>query len=694
MSPQNLIHDKIPFLKYTASFGLGIIVGSKFEFNFVLALDLLIISLVLLLVLNIVRRFQIRVVIKLNTFLLLAVILISGVAYSSHFFQNQFQGNLPEKAQFSGYILEKSPSKNNRFKYVVKLTLVKDSSSIIGTNEKILLYNADSITNAELQPGQQIVFRGYMNSINSSNNPGEFDYQEYMKLEGIRYQTYIKSGLLLLPEEHRTLKTEALRLRSRMLNQYLKAGISGDEFAVLAALTLGNKDYLSSDLKSSFAASGAMHVLAVSGLHVGIIFLILKLLLKPLNKVEKLTLFKVIIIILLLWTYAFITGLSPSVLRSCTMFSLIVIGENLKRKTNIYNTLAFSAFVLMLFDPAIIYKVGFQLSYAAVISIVFFQPKIAALLKFENKIAKWSWELFAVSLAAQIGTFPLSIYYFHQFPSYFWLSNFVAIPAATLLLYLAFFFFITLPIPYFASISALLIKWIVIAFNQSIIFIEKLPGAVVNQIWIDNITVNMLILLILTIAWTLASKSNRGVVSTLMVLLAFLSYSTLKRMQIFQQSAIVFYNTYSDPLISIIDGKHHYYYSTSDSLSDRSTTLLANCANFYNTNAPINISGMTKMVDDIVLHNNIIFYRDCIICIQKYKSDFPLFEKKILWFPKNSQIILKKSSNLIAMTLKKGKIINITNNKEELSFNNQNSSPLIINLSQNKMNTTLTDQHF
>ena len=178
-----------------------------------------------------------------------------------------------------------------------------------------------------------------------------------------------------------------------------------------------------------------MHVLAVSGLHVGIIFFILNFLLTPLNRNKRLLKIKLFLLVGALWFYAFLTGLSPSVMRSCTMFSFIVVGENLNKRTNIYNTLAASAFLLMLINPLIIFGAGFQLSYIAVISIVFFQPRLAALVAVKNRILKYVWDLFTVSVAVQIGTAPISIFYFHQFPVYFWLSNFIVIPGAALILY-------------------------------------------------------------------------------------------------------------------------------------------------------------------------------------------------------------------------------------------------------------------
>ena len=183
---------------------------------------------------------------------------------------------------------------------------------------------------------------------------------------------------------------------------------------MLAALTLGYKDALTPELRESFSTTGAMHVLAVSGLHVGIIFVVLEFLLSFLNRWRFGKRLKPILIIVLLWSYAFITGLSPSVLRSSVMFSCMAFGGVLGRKSNTYNTIFVSAFFLLFFNADLLFDVGFQLSYSAVIAIVYFQPKIAGLLYVRNRFLRWAWDLAAVSLAAQIGTAPFAIFYFHQ----------------------------------------------------------------------------------------------------------------------------------------------------------------------------------------------------------------------------------------------------------------------------------------
>ena len=209
---------------------------------------------------------------------------------------------------------------------------------------------------------------------------------------------------------------------------------SKQSYGVASALFLGIRDGIDNEVQNAYRSAGATHVLAVSGLHVGILSAIIAFLLGFLRKHNKFKYLYLFFVLGVLFSYSFLTGLSPSVLRASVMFAIIQIGLTFSRRTNIYNNLAFSAFLLLIFSPYMIFEVGFQLSYLAVLGIVLIQPKIVRLWKPSSWIIKKGWELLTVSLAAQLITFPICLYYFHQFPSYFWLSGFVVIPAAMVIL--------------------------------------------------------------------------------------------------------------------------------------------------------------------------------------------------------------------------------------------------------------------
>ena len=250
-------------------------------------------------------------------------------------------------------------------------------------------------------------------------------------------------------------------MRDKLLNILKENGLKNNELAVASALILGYKDDLGEELKHSYSSAGATHVLAVSGLHVGIIFLVLNFLLNILDKNDRFKISKAILLICFLWAYATITGLSPSVVRAATMFSFVTIGKSFGKSSSIYNTLCASAFVLLVYNPYLIMEVGFQLSYLAVVGIVYFQSIIYKWIYVKNKFLKYIWMITSVSIAAQLTTFPLGLLYLHQSPTYLFASNLFVIPGAMLIIGLGILLFITSWIPLISGgIGWLLAKFI------------------------------------------------------------------------------------------------------------------------------------------------------------------------------------------------------------------------------------------
>jgi competence protein ComEC len=235
-------------------------------------------------------------------------------------------------------------------------------------------------------------------------------------------------------------------------------------------------------VKAAYANTGTMHVLAVSGLHVGLVFVILSFFLKPLRKTVTHRLFAAAVILTVVWAYAFITALSPSVLRAAVMFTIVVLAQVLQRRGNMYNTLAVAAFVLLCYNPFFLFEVGFQLSFMAVLGIVYLAPRIQKLLVFDTKAANWLWQLVVVSMAAQIGTFAISLYYFHQFPVYFLVSNLIAVPLATLILYNGLALVLLFWVPGLNVLLGKLMQVLVWLMNESLLWLENWPLALLNRI--------------------------------------------------------------------------------------------------------------------------------------------------------------------------------------------------------------------
>ena len=256
-----------------------------------------------------------------------------------------------------------------------------------------------------------------------------FNYKKYLEKQQVFHQMYVKENeFVQLLKSKLTLKGHASLFRNRINVALKKHGFKDNELGVINALLLGQRKEIDTDLLDDYANAGAIHILAVSGLHVGIILLILNFLLKPMERLKYGKTIKLFCVVFLLWSFAFVAGLSASVVRAVSMFTAVAIGWQVNRPSNIYNTLVISMFILLLMHPFFLFDVGFQMSYLAVFSIVWLQPLFYRIWSPRFKLVDYFWKLLTVSFAAQLGVLPLSIFYFHQFPGLFFLSNLLIIP--------------------------------------------------------------------------------------------------------------------------------------------------------------------------------------------------------------------------------------------------------------------------
>lgn len=336
---------------------------------------------------------------------------------------NSFQIDNTLQVQFR--IREVLKPGNYYDKYVVDILFINQNPS----KGKCLLNIAKDSLSQTLDVDAIYNTKSDFKSLISPLNPHQFDYKSYLKKQYIYHQLFIKNSQLFpIKNKVHTVFGYTALLRKTINKELKNYNFQKDELAIINALLLGQRQDISKDIYNSYTQAGAIHILAVSGLHIGIILLLLNTLFKPIEYIKKGKLIKVLLILLFLWLYGVVAGLSASVVRAVTMFSIVAIGMHLKRPTNIYNTLFVSIFILLLVKPTFLFDVGFQLSYLAVFAIVIFQPMIYSLLNFKHKIFDYPWKLFTITLSAQIGIIPISLYYFHQFPGLFFVSNLVIIP--------------------------------------------------------------------------------------------------------------------------------------------------------------------------------------------------------------------------------------------------------------------------
>lgn len=377
-------------------------------------------------------------------------------------------------------------------------------------NSRILFSISTSDTTV-LSPGSIILGKGQLlKRPKKPLNPEEFDYSLYLERKGIAWTAFLPEGTYKINPAKESLSVFSLPLYivkevETIFARYLT---NPKTFGLVKSMLLGRRDDLGPDLLNSYVVSGTVHVLAVSGLHVGILFVMLAKLLGGLKRRRWGAVLYGSVVVAVLVTYAFITGLSPSVIRATLMCIIWVVAELTNRKHNSVNTLAISAFLILLIDPFAIYSVGFQLSYAAVLGIILFYPLFKDVYSGKNRVLQWLWQVSLVGFAAQLATFPISIYYFHQFPTYFWLVNPFVIFLTSGLIYSALGLLLVslLPFAFLTELLAVVVDSVAYLTNSIVEVPQKLPNFLIQSLYLDRFEVVVLLVLLLMFSQTLARK--------------------------------------------------------------------------------------------------------------------------------------------------------------------------------------------
>lgn len=561
-----------PFLRITPVLIAGILTGYHTNFTFPLWLYLVFLGFYLMLVIGTPRRYLVYISIPTGIIGLLLIFLL-GTQLVIERKENQNRLHIANTNEtfhyYAATVTEPPQHKSHVYRtvvavhYLIQTDSLHNRHTIFPALGKVILYQPLKDSLHLWHYGDQVLIKGKPKPIQPQANPDEFDYRQHLAVKNIYHQHYLSSQEWAVyghqPEWSLLAFSNELRENSKNI---LLSNISTQAAAGVAlALTLGIKDYLDDTISESYAATGAMHVLAVSGLHVGIIYLVLSFLLHPLLQIPHMGRWMSAgICILALWLYALLAGCSPSVLRAATMFSFIMIAQTTRWQTNTFNTLAVSAFFLLCYDPLLIFSVGFQLSYLAVAGIMYLQPKIYRWLDFNLWLSDKIWSLTSVSIAAQLATFPISLYYFHQFPVYFWLSNLLVIPAAFVILALG---LLTLLIGYIAPqvapLPGVLLDRIITIVNHCIAAIERMPMSTWQEISIDLSQMLLIYGLIICILLLIHYRQFRY---TLYAFGCILSLSILRFYQFYNQNlqnTITFYSVDQQSNIDFTTGISNFH---------------------------------------------------------------------------------------------------------------------------------------
>lgn len=452
---------------------------------------------------------------------------------------------------------------------------ILDYNSVPTLGRMLLNVQTDSVSQ-KFGVGDVIIIKSQAQEISNTKNPHQFDYKNYLKRHYVFLQINASNPEIFhLEAPHYSLYTYADKVRNHIQYKLKHYGLQGDEFAIVNALLLGQRQDISEEVYNNFAAAGAIHILAVSGLHVGIIMLLLNWILKPLTYFRHGNVARTILVLVFIWSFAVVAGLSPSVCRAVTMFTAVTIAINFKRANNIYNTLAVSAFILLLFKPNFLFEVGFQMSYLAVLGIVSIQPLLYNFWHSKYWITKRFWTLLTVTFAAQLGVLPLSLFYFHQFPALFFISNLVIIPFMGLILGLGILVILLasldwmhpIVIEYYADIISTLNTFIAYIASAERFFIKDIP----LNIW------QMFAFYILIIAAVSALK-HRSSKSVQWALVALILVQAVYVISVFEngKSEFVIFQKNRHTLIGVKKQQHFKLYSSLDSLELKNDKTINN----------------------------------------------------------------------------------------------------------------------
>lgn len=508
------------------------------------------------------------------------------LGYQLTYYQNDlhdaqhFKQSIAEENLIIGIINKVPSEKNGRIK--VELTTQATGTTpqnIKPCNGKIVAYLKNEPA-AALKYGDQLLIKSTIRPIQSIKNPDAFDFKNYLHFQNIHFQLFAgpKKWHIISENKGNPLWQIVYQTRNHYLAVLEKYIPSEEELAIAAALILGSKDKLNKNLKTAYSESGAIHVLAVSGLHVGIIssFLLFLLQLLPYkNRVWQWI--KLGLVLTCIWLFAFLTGLSPSVQRAAILFSALNIGWTLQRDVNIYNALAIAAFFILVTAPYALFDVGFQFSFLAVIGIVFFAPKFIAFWVPKNVILYNAWQLTIVGISAQLAVFPLVLYYFHQVPTYFWLSGLFVIPFAGILMKLGILLLLTHGFSgLLSSIIGALLTNLISLQNFLIHAIQELPFSTFSGFWISQFEVMLFYGIILSIAMLLLTYRFRWLmgIATCLLLVSCVQFNT-KYQQNYQQKIVV-YSVLHNSVIDFIDGQTTYTLGGNSLSKNQQTYTLKN----------------------------------------------------------------------------------------------------------------------
>lgn len=560
------VWKRSPFVRLSLPLVLGIIWEYYFQYSKVQITFTGIVAIagfLLFRLLPIVFRFKLQALqgLLINVMIVTAGALLSWQKDIRH--DVSWFGNYYHDSDYLVLTVKEPPTQKNKYyKANASVEGIVRDSTVISVTGRIILYFVKDSPEPALHYGDRILINRKLQEIQNSGNPGAFDYKRYAAFKQIFHNVFLRRGqwVLLAGKHTNYLNGFLFTSRQNILNVLHKNIKSNDDqLSIAEALLIGYTQDLDKDLVQAYSNTGVVHIIAISGMHLGLIYVILVWFFGRIPFLKKSKIICAVLVLSCLWLFAFLTGGGASILRSAVMFSCIVVGDNLSKKVSIYNSLAASAFILLCINPFFLWDVGFQLSYLALLGIVVFQKPVYHLAFIENKYLDKIWELSAVSIAAQIFTFPVCLYYFHQFPLIFLFTNLVTVPLSTVILFVEIFLiaFGWLPV---AGFWAGKITWgLIWLMNKTILFFNGLPFALWQGIPATVISTLFLYFFVCSAGFWLLNKNKTASKLCLFSLLSFVFLNAYNKWNTAHQQKIIVYNIPQHQAIDFVTGNRYRF---------------------------------------------------------------------------------------------------------------------------------------
>jgi len=489
--------------------------------------------------------------------------------------QKDFYRNYESDAKYYVARVYDYPSeRENNFKVPLRLEYqFGDSLPSRAVSGLVMAYFQKSDSAFALRYGDLIAVVAPIGEVSPPKNPEEFDYQSYLMRKGITGQCFLRDNdwIDLQTNKANPVYAFAFRFRDYLMASLQRCGVKDKEFGVAAAILLGYDESLADDIRRHYVAAGSMHILCVSGMHVGVIYLVASFLLGFLNRKLWQKRLKHLLLLAIIWFYALITGLSPSILRAALMITIVIIGEMIRRKGFIINSIASSAFILLCVNPNNLFEIGFQLSYVAVIGIVVLQKPIYHLIFVKNKLLDKVWEITSVALAAQLATLPFTLFYFHQFTTYFWLSNLFMTPISFFVVMGGMLLLLVSWIPFVNVLFGYVVWGMIYVMDYLVLWIDGLPLSIIKGLYVSPFEFALLLTAFVLLLLLVSIRKKRMVFELLAVMLLFVVSITVRLYRADKQDSMVCFSLRKHTAVDFVKGEQHILLADTALIADVST---------------------------------------------------------------------------------------------------------------------------